>query len=128
MVESIEQSKARIADALVKQKYHEATLVMNFSVWYIYTKISYSLFFQIYSRLIEIALDQQNNVQASSLLSDRAGVYLLCQQYQSNSFNNYSIMFYISLSVDALGDSNTAINLDQMNIHGHIQKWYVVQY
>jgi hypothetical protein len=92
-------------------------------VWYICTKISYSSYFQIYSRLIEFATGQQNNAQVSSLLADRAGIYLVSKQYQSNLFTSYPIRLYTYLSSDALDDSNRAINLEQTNIYGHIRKW-----
>ncbi|UJR28742.1 hypothetical protein I4U23_009969 [Adineta vaga] len=80
--ESIERSKLKIVQSLVYKNYKEAI--------------------EIYSRLIEL---QENNAQESSLLAERAGVYLLAKQYK-----------------DALNDSNNAINLDETNIYAHIQK------
>ena len=50
----------------------------------------YSLHFQIYSGLIDVSIHQLNETNgASSLLSDRAGVFLLAKDYPSNPFSIY---------------------------------------
>lgn len=45
MVDSIEYSKAKILDAVAKQKYEQAIDVINLFVWEIYIQVSPSFYF-----------------------------------------------------------------------------------